>query len=252
MSEVIHIAPNMWFSRDEKFGVFDVYIIFDILCDVDLTLSTALQLLPFSSRPCLISYNDFKDCPMCCDDMHGGHRILLNTKGNYWSQWIYQFAHEYCHHLIDGRLIGGIWGMMWFEETICELSSMYNLHCAAESWEHSTNPSKAHFAQAHRDYLNDLLRRGEIYESAPFPHRGFQPFLDNLSIAREYRRDLYRCFATMLFPLFLSNPRLWKIILHFGDMRGWNSLEELFGHLECTSSDDYRDSLLQMENLLFS
>lgn len=58
----------------------------------------------------------------------GEHIIFLNAKENYWCQWVYQFAHEYCHHLIDGTLTGEWSNLLWFEETICELSSLYNLN----------------------------------------------------------------------------------------------------------------------------
>lgn len=245
------ISPNMRLVLDFGFGHIDVPIIADILRSVDIELSNAIQATPFSSKPCLVSYSYAMDGPMCCNEGES-HHIYLRTGNGYWAQWYYQFAHEYCHHLIDGALSGEVTGLIWFEETICELSSMYNLQRAAESWTLSHNPTKVCFVPALRSYLDNLLLQEETNKCAAIPCKTIGAPLEYLSKERQYHRDLYRCFATMLFPLFLSNPRLWKIILHFGDMRGWNSLEELFGHLERTSSDDYRDSLLQMENLLFS
>ena len=66
--------------------------------------------------------------PLCVQKGGGEHIIFLNAKENYWCQWVYQFAHEYCHHLIDGTLTGEWSNLLWFEETICELSSLYNLN----------------------------------------------------------------------------------------------------------------------------
>ena len=40
------------------------------------------------------------------------------------------------------------------------------------------------------------------------------------------------------------------MILHIGDSRQWNSLEELFVHLERNADDSYSDSLIQLKNLL--
>ena len=53
-----------------------------------------------------------------------------------------------------------------------------------------------------------------------------------------------------MLPLFLENTHLWKIILHFGDMRSWNSLEELFAYLRETADDSYSVSLDKLYNLL--
>lgn len=50
--------------------------------------------------------------------------------------------------------------------------------------------------------------------------------------------------------VFEENNHLWKIILHFGDMRKWDSLEDLFDHLLHTSDDSYSVSLRKLYNLL--
>ena len=63
-----------------------------------------------------------------CSNIGNDRIIYLHTRGDFWCQWIYQFAHEYCHHIINGTMTGELSGLMWFEESVCELASMYNLN----------------------------------------------------------------------------------------------------------------------------
>lgn len=79
----------------------------------------------FLTRKCIVLYKE--EGPMC-SLIGDSHLIFLAVRDNYWCQWVYQFAHEYCHHLINGPLSGEWSKMLWFEETICELSSLYNLY----------------------------------------------------------------------------------------------------------------------------
>lgn len=66
----------------------------------------------------------------------------------------------------------------------------------------------------------------------------------------EYHREIYSNLSATILPLFEENNHLWKIILHFGDMRKWDSPEELFDHLLHTSDDSYSVSLRKLYNLL--
>lgn len=65
--------------------------------------------------------------PLCMRASESHNIIFLSTEGNYWCQWVYQFAHEYLHHVINGSLSGDTDGVIWFEETLAELSSIYQL-----------------------------------------------------------------------------------------------------------------------------
>lgn len=244
------IAPNMSFIDDDSFGNYDKEIVFSLLKTVDIIFSNSMELKPFSSSNCTILYNHFKANPMCCDSCNG-HYIFLHVKGNFWCKWLYQFSHEYCHHLINGKMSGNIKGLKWFEETICELASMYNLKIMADIWEKSDISIKLRFVQAFRDYLNDLQNENPLlYEQTLHPK--FLQFWDNRLKDPICHRDLYNAIAVLIFPLFLENPHLWKIILHFGDMENWESLEDLFLHLRRNATPDYSDSLEKLHLLLLS
>ncbi len=62
----------------------------------------------------------------------GEYQIKLATGGTAWAQYTYQFAHELCHVLCNydddpSRC-------KWFEETLCELASLFVLRRSAETW----------------------------------------------------------------------------------------------------------------------
>lgn len=248
--KIISISPNMSFVLDPAFGTFDMGIVAEIFQLVDINFSKTLEVSPFSSKHCRISYNHSGDFPMCCQEEEF-HHIYLRCKDNYWCQWMLQFAHEYCHHLINGNLSGQISGLIWFEECICELSSMYHLHSLALHYKASPIANIQRYAISVHDYLDKRMKvEQNIASDVILP--GFLSKWAPLLQEQEYHREHYRAIAARIFPLFIENPCLWKIILHFGDMRNWHTLEELFQHLSLNVTPDYSESLEKLRLLLLT
>lgn len=248
MKTFIPISPNMTFEMDPAFGSFDKEVVFDIFRFVDENFSSSLGINPYTSTPCIISYNHFGDYPMCCQDGNL-HHIYLRCKENYWCQWMLQFAHEYCHHLICGILSGQILGLIWFEECICELSSMFHLHYLSSYY--SYQERLQNYSPLISNYLDERMKvNPKISAAVNTPNflYGWKTLLQE----QKYHREHYIAIATKMLPLFFENPHLWKIILHFGDMRRWDSLEDLFLHLRRNVTSDYSDSLEKLCILLES
>lgn len=250
MSVYIPISPNMWIEKDSCFGNYSKEVVHGLMRSVDENFSDALGFLPFSSTQCIISYNHALEFPMCCRE-GDYHHIYLRCSGDYWCQWMLQFAHEYCHHLIDGELTGDISGLIWFEECVCELSSMYHLQNLGLLRGHIPESLPRHYAPSVRNYLDERMTvNPELAEEANHP--GFLYRWGTLLREPKYQRLHYRAIAARMLHLFVENPHLWKIILHFGDMRRWKSLEELFQHLRQNATADYHDSLEELHLLLLS
>ena len=249
MNTLVRISPNMFFLDSLAFGSFDRDVVFGMFRLVDEGFSEAFGTEPYSSADCVISYNQAFDFPMCCQE-GGYHHIYLRCSDDYWCQWMFQFAHEYCHHLIAGAMTGEITGLAWFEESVCELSSMYHLQSLVWHCESDSRERLSRYAPAARSYLAERLDAGEPGREASSP--GFlnrwYPSLQE----PKYHRGLYRAIAARMFPLFAKNPCLWRIILHFGDMRQWRSLEALFDHLEREAGLDCLTSLSELRDLLLS
>lgn len=237
-------APNLFISNDPSFCDYNREIVHHLITSVDIDFSICLGILPFKTCDCFIMYHP--DHPMCCPS-EKGHLIYLHAYQDYWCRWVYQFAHEYCHHFINGKLSREISGLTWFEETICELSSMFHLYRFYARWSKKQHP----YAPFVLDYLNDLLSKNPLLFSETLRPR-FLSLWEQILSEPKYHRDHYNVIATKMFPLFVENPRLWKIILHFGDMRKWNSLPDLFEHLHQTADDSYSQSLSDLEKLLLS
>ena len=234
------ITPYIHIECDESWGKYDVNVVFGIIKDVEFDFSYCLG--NANKKTCILRH--IESGPKCIgQDMH---IIYLSAKDNYWCQWIYQFAHEYCHHLIDGTMSGEIKGLLWFEETICELSSLFHLN---NFWHKCLiTPSLFHYAPSVQDYLYGLCtENSQLVEL--FCQESLSQWDDLLKEA-VYHRDIYNAIAVSILPIFLQNPKLWKMILYFGDIRSWNNLYELFDHLVYTATDDYRDSLLRLKKLL--
>ena len=227
----------------EDFGEFYLAVVSDLLAHVDIWLTDAIGRPHFSSKNVVILQSDTN--PMCSE---GGicHIINLTTKENYWCQWVYQFAHEYCHHLINGPLTGEVNGLIWFEETICELSSMFCLSRMVDYCTQNTNPCLTRYRPSVQGYLESLLR-GEK-EEEPL-HIYIQRNLPLLT-QPVYHREIYRHIARRVLPLFLRWPSLWRIILHFGNMHERQSLVFLFDHLKEEADTTYSDALERLRMLV--
>ena len=189
----------------------------------------------FKSKRCLIDHVEGKNDPETRDSGIC-HLILLNTQDDYWCQWLYQFAHEYCHHLINGPMILSFEGQIWFEEMICEASSLYNLTVLAEKWAKSSCPDIEHNYASHlRTYVwNEISKSLKTQLNDQHPQDREQDFYiyDHKKHQLIYNRDLYTYLgASSFLPQVIQNPQLWRIILHIGNSREYHSIDELFAHL---------------------
>ncbi|MBR3652692.1 MAG: hypothetical protein IKN60_01920 [Bacteroidales bacterium] len=225
------------------FGVFDQSVIRFLLNSVQDYFAR----LGIVSKKHIITMKG-DSLPMCCaTSAENLHVIYLTTKDNFWCQWVYQFAHEFCHHLIDGKLSGETAGLMWLEESICHVSSMVCLAnfeklCKA-------NPSLTFYAVGVMDYLSELLKCDDKTNIIPL-HMFVKEKAEEL--ATQYNSDNYEYVARGLFPCFSNNPYLWRIIPYLGDMRQWTSIQELHCHLREFATDDYKESLDEMIGRLVS
>lgn len=237
-----NVSPNIFLTENAAFGNSNYAVIKAFLYMVDANMMAALERPCFSTKKCLVTYRE--DFPLCAK-AGDGHIIFLSAKDNYWCMWVYQFAHEYCHHLINGKLSGDWSSTLWFEETLCELSSLYNLH---EMVGFCEKLGHSYYSPSVQDYLNNLLTKNNNVYKLCVDGGWFQDFKELLS-NEPYKRDLYNAIAVLMFPLFIENPTLWKIILNIGDIRSWNSIEELFVHLQLNAEASYTESLKRIQKM---
>ncbi len=236
------MESNIILNENAYFGNTNYEVVRALLDMVDNNMMEAISHPYFSTKQCVVEPTS--DVPMC--SKHGEqHIIYLNTKDNFWCQWAYQFSHEYCHHLIDGSLSGGWSDLLWFEETICELSSLYNLNKMIGYCDKIGYPD---YALSVKGYLDDLLVKNN--DSFKLSADGGWYGQYELSLKKEkYKRELYNAIAVLMYPLFVENPNLWKMILYIGDIRSWVSLDDLFNNLESNADESYKESLSKIRKM---
>ena len=137
--------------------------------------------------------------------------VNLTAKNQRWSQFAYQFGHEFCHVLSEHNRLRDN-PNNWFHESICELSSLFVLRRMAERW--PTNPP-------YRNWANYSASLAEYAESAAAEHRAAGPIgsfgtwlTKNESQMREnpYLRERNGVVALRLLKLFEEIPGGWNAV----------------------------------------
>ena len=138
------------------------------------------------------------------------YQIRLSARDRYWSQYVYQFSHELCHVMTNFDRHNGH-KHRWFDESLCELASLFVLHRLAELWKEKppdTVPDATRFAPNHRTYAERTAAR--------YPHPGrdhlsewFAQVLPKLE-ADPYERELCGTIAVELRDAFRADPTLWQ------------------------------------------
>lgn len=183
--------------------------------------------------------------PITLNDHLEGGRIMigLNTQDLYWSQYAYQFAHEFCHALAGHSndwhkpAILGRRPNHWLEESFCETASLFALRAMGKSWQTDPPyPNWKSYAGSLTDYAADRLALSA--KDLP-PEQSFAGwFRENEASMRENPtiRPKNSVVAMKLLPLFEATPSGWEAITFFnlgkvepeislaGKLAGWKSV----------------------------
>ena len=142
--------------------------------------------------------------------------MRLNTGDTYWSQYAFQFSHELCHVLV--RYDEDPTGNRWFEESICELASLYTLRAMGKEWQ--TNPpcrNWKEYAGRLTEYAQKRIDEAALPAGKPLA----QWYRENAAELRKNATDRPRntVIAAALLPVFENQPRHWTAVRHLNDAR---------------------------------
>jgi len=135
--------------------------------------------------------------------------VKLDTHRTYWSQYAYQWAHELCHVLAGFRNDGR--ENKWFEESLCELASLYAMRRMSESWEQ--DPPYSHwknYRHSLKDYIDKVINSREkltAQDLESFYEKHRETLRKNST-----ERALNGTVALALLPLFEKEPSRWEAI----------------------------------------
>ena len=138
--------------------------------------------------------------------------IQLAARDRSWSQFAYQFAHEFCHALSNYELLRDN-PNKWFHEALCELASVFTLRKMAETWPtQPPYPNWADYVGSLASYADNLLSDQE--RQLP-PGMSLGNWLS--AHEEELRNDPYlrlknAVVAYTLLPIFEHSPEGWNAI----------------------------------------
>jgi hypothetical protein len=145
------------------------------------------------------------------------HNVLLNTQGTLWAQYSYQFAHEFCHIMCN---YDEPKNNHWFEETVCELASMFAMRRMSETWK--TKPPYSNwkgYAPSLFSYAANLIKDGQVPEEKTFI-KWFEENRTELGKSDGGLRAKNKIVAVELLPLFEAKPAEWQAVQY---LNGWKS-----------------------------
>lgn len=169
-------------------------------------------------------YQDVKANPITLYEKSscGAFIINLSATDRYWAQYAYQFAHEYCHVRTNYSIINP--RTKWFEETICELASIYALQQMSKVWKiKPPQPNWRSFSTGLAEYAEELVSdpkrqlQGEVSFKVWF--QAALPALER----NQYLRDSNSLMALQLLPIFEKHPSLWNSMTYWST---WDECEE--------------------------
>ncbi len=143
--------------------------------------------------------------------------MLLSSSGTYWSQHSYQVAHEFCHILC--RYKEGDKTNLWFEESLCELASIYALRQMAITWQ--TSPPYRNwkdYGKSLKEYADDVAGKYPVPDGLKFA-TWFKINHDKLS-KKATQRELNGIVAVQLLPIFEKSPAAWRTLPYLNVDRG--------------------------------
>ncbi len=135
--------------------------------------------------------------------------VQLNTGGTFWCQYAYQFAHEFCHILSCYEPTEK--ANKWFEESICEMASLYALRRMAETWKvKPPYPNWRGFSKHLRAYADERIKKSQLPDGTSLTawYRQHEPVLRRNSTDREKNNIV----AVVLLPLFEAEPEHWAAV----------------------------------------
>ena len=146
----------------------------------------------------------------------GGERVVkLATRGPYWCQIAYQFAHEYCHVFTRHWTVSHGHRNMWFAESLCELASLWCLCRMGDDWLAGDTPyaNWQSYGQSLKKYVGDHTKDVPTFGDADAFAAWLKANLDSLH-KDHTNRAFNTVVAVRLLPLFRETPGLWQAVSH--------------------------------------
>ena len=142
--------------------------------------------------------------------------VQLSASGTYWSQHAYQVAHEFCHILC--RFKEADRSNLWFEESLCEMASIYALRQMSITWANDAPYRNwKNYSRALKDYADNVAAKYPVPAG-----RGFAAWFKESRAQlgkKPTQRHLNGIVAMRLLPIFERDPRAWQTLPYLNSGR---------------------------------
>jgi len=142
----------------------------------------------------------------------GELEILLDTGKTYWSQYAYQFSHEFLHLLCGSAARDP--RNLWFEETLAETSSLFVMRAMARSWKKKPPyPHWADYRDSLRQYVDNIVVGRALVSE--INRDGLGSFYRKRSGELEKNccaREVNGAMAVVLLRYFEEKPERWEAV----------------------------------------
>ena len=138
--------------------------------------------------------------------------INLTARDRRWSQFAYQFAHEFCHVLSGYEKLKNN-PNNWFHEAICELASLFTLRKMGERWP-SDPPflNWVDYAANLTSYATNIIENTQQNTPTDYDFAGWLLTHEKQLRRDSYQRDKNCIVAIRLLPLFEDHPQGWNAV----------------------------------------
>ena len=141
----------------------------------------------------------------------GEYLVKLNTQGNFWSQYSFQFSHEIGHILCGYK--DGSNANLWFEESLCETASLFAMRRMSKAW--AKSPPYPNW-KSYAPHLNEYAQERLDKHAWPAELSVGQWYVRHKKSLRETPTDRAKntTIATKLLPLFEQQPGRWGALAY--------------------------------------
>jgi len=190
-----------------------------------IVISAADEVWPYCAgeriKPVRVYHRD--DFPQTdfLHDWRGRVRIGLHSDDGHWAQMAFQFGHEFCHALAQHSAVA-LHGWhpprhanLWFEESLCETSSLFVLRRLAATWqEHPPYENWRSYAPAMAKYAADRMALPEHQLPANTTFQEWFRQNEASMRANAALREKNVIVARQMLPIFEAEPAGWDAVCY--------------------------------------
>jgi hypothetical protein len=175
--------------------------------------------------------------------------MFLAQANMVWSDFVFEFSHELCHHITDNDYDPND-RFGWLEESFCELSSLFVLRKMHKRWK--ANPPYKGWDE-YADFFAGNAER-LITDKANKLDEPFLTWLDKYLdlLYHERKSPLRMIVAIQLLPVFEATPDLWKCMQYYSQVKYTDSatLHEFIEQWKTTLPDYLKQPFEEIEKVL--